>query len=81
MRHKIIILSALSLVVVIAFLFFIPVVYTTLPPPMYHTNCTTPCAPYIATHVYGSITYRFFGIGGIIPGDWANWQYYSVYVG
>ena len=69
-----------SIVAVVAFLFFVPVYNATIPPPSYHPSCSF-CAPYIATHVSGSITYRFFGVGGIIPGDWGNWQHYSFYYG
>ncbi|MHB8566619.1 MAG: hypothetical protein ACYC7D_07900 [Nitrososphaerales archaeon] len=76
-ERKIIIVSALA---VTAFLFFVPVYNTTIPPPTYHPSCSF-CVPYIATHVSGSITYRFFGVGGIIPSDWGNWQYYSFYYG
>ena len=76
-EKRIMVVSALA---VVAFLLFVPVYYTTIPPPTYHPSCHG-CIPYIATHVSGSITYRFFGIGGIIPGDWGNWQYYSFYYG
>jgi hypothetical protein len=62
------------------FAFFVPVVLTTIPPPSYNPLCTH-CAPYIAEQIYGSATYRFLGYGGIIPGDWGNWQYYNVYLG
>ena len=69
----------LAIAIAAAF-FFVPVVHTTVPPPTYHPNCVH-CAPYIAESVEGSITYQVFGYGGIIPGDWTNWRYYSVYFG
>ena len=76
-RYKILVICA---VVIIVFLFFVPIVPTIIPPPTTHTNCGH-CMPYIAESVYGSITYLYFGIGGIFPGDWGNWLYYSVYLG
>lgn len=61
-ERRIMIVSAVA---VVAFLLFVPVVQTTVPPPTYHWHCQVPCAPFIATHVYGSATYWFFGSGGI----------------
>ena len=67
-----------SAVAIVAFLFFVPVVQTTAPPPTYHWHCEIPCMPFIATHVYGSTTYWFFGYGGTFPGHYADFRYYSV---
>ena len=66
-----------SAVAIVAFLFFVPVVQTTAPPPTYHPSCHN-CAPFIAVHVYGSTTYWFFGYGGILPGHYGDFRYYSV---
>jgi hypothetical protein len=79
MRHKTIVLG-IMIIIIASFLFFIPVAKTTVPPPTYYQNCDR-CSSYIAEFVYGSVTYQVLGYGGIIPGDWGNWHYYSVYLG
>lgn len=79
MKRRALVLG-IAVIVGLSFLFFVPAIYTSIPPPSYHPGCER-CAPYIAEPVYGSLTYREFGYGGIIPGDWGNWRYYSVYLG
>lgn len=74
-ERKIMIVSGVA---VVAFLFFVPVVQTTVPPPTYHFQCQIPCMPFIATHVYGSATYWFFGYGGMFPGHYGDFRYYSI---
>jgi hypothetical protein len=68
-----------AVAIVTSFVFLVPVIHTTIPPPTTNQNCR--CAPYIAQSVYGSITYRAFGYGGVIPADRGNWRYYSIYTG